>query len=94
MSQVLEAAFKNETVGLVTREEFLNKRNTIKDRLQEEEEKRKREAEAEAAGRATVFRVLHHSPIPRLHSFQFSKRYLNACSSKGGAAKKEGTHSG
>lgn len=49
-AQVLEAAFKNETVGLVTREEFMNKRNTIKDRMEQEEERRKRAAEAEAAG--------------------------------------------
>lgn len=48
--QVLEAAFKNETVGLATREEFLNKRNTLKDR-QLEEAKRKREQELQLAGK-------------------------------------------
>lgn len=43
--QVMEAAFKNETVGLVTREEFLNKRNTLKDRMDKAAAKAKREAE-------------------------------------------------
>lgn len=45
--QTLEAAFKNETIGLVTREQFVKKRDTIGDRLQEEK-KRAREAEEEA----------------------------------------------
>ena len=53
--QVLEAAFKSETVGLVTREEFLNKRNTLKDRLEEEKEREKRRAQQEAAGDGTPF---------------------------------------
>ena len=47
--QVLEAAFKNETIGLATREEFLNKKNTLKDR-QIEDAKRKREQELQLAG--------------------------------------------
>ena len=47
--QVLEAAFKNETVGLATREEFLNKKATLKDR-QIEEAKRKRERDLQLAG--------------------------------------------
>lgn len=45
-AQVIEAAFKNETVGLVTREEFLNKRNTLQARQDEEEARVKRAAEA------------------------------------------------
>lgn len=44
--QVIEAAFKNETVGLVTREEFLNKRNTLHARQDEEAARSKRAAEA------------------------------------------------
>uniref|UniRef100_A0A383WCJ7 FAM50A/XAP5 C-terminal domain-containing protein n=1 Tax=Tetradesmus obliquus TaxID=3088 RepID=A0A383WCJ7_TETOB len=48
-SEAYEAAFKNETVGLVTREEFLEKRNTIQDRLAEDELRERREAEAAAA---------------------------------------------
>ena len=55
--QVLEAAFKNETIGLVTREEFLNKRNTLEKRLEEEAAKKKRDAEQLAAG-AFVFLVV------------------------------------
>ena len=47
--QALDAAFKNETIGLATREEFLNKKNTLKDR-QVEEAKRKRERELQLAG--------------------------------------------
>jgi protein FAM50 len=48
-SEAYEAAFKNETVGLVTREEFLEKRNTIQDRLAEDELRERMEAEAAAA---------------------------------------------
>eukprot|EP00878_Enallax_costatus_P021732 GHUV01023023.1.p1 GENE.GHUV01023023.1~~GHUV01023023.1.p1 ORF type:complete len:354 (+),score=142.08 GHUV01023023.1:159-1220(+) len=47
-SEVLEAAFKNETVGLVTRQEFLEKRATIQDRLAEDELRERLEAEAAA----------------------------------------------
>lgn len=32
VQQVLETAFKNETVGLVTREEFIQKRTTLEER--------------------------------------------------------------
>jgi protein FAM50 len=46
-SEVLEHAFKTETVGLVTRDEFLEKRQTIAERL-EAEVKRQRDAEEEA----------------------------------------------
>lgn len=53
--QTLEAAFKNETIGLVTREQFVKKRDTIGDRLQEEK-KRAREAEEEAAAQVCHWR--------------------------------------
>lgn len=43
--QTLEAAFKIETVGLVTREEFLSKRETLKDRMDEAKAQAKREAD-------------------------------------------------
>jgi hypothetical protein len=48
-SEAYEAAFKTETVGLVTREEFMQKRNTIQQRLEEEEAREKEAAEAAAA---------------------------------------------
>lgn len=48
-SEAYEAAFKNETVGLVTRQEFLEKRNTIQERLAEDELRDRLEAEAAAA---------------------------------------------
>lgn len=47
-SEQLEAAFKSETVGLVTRQEFLEKRATIQDRLAEDELRERIEAEAAA----------------------------------------------
>jgi len=47
-SEAYEAAFKTETVGLVTREEFMQKRNTIQQRLEEEEAREKEAAEAAA----------------------------------------------
>jgi hypothetical protein len=47
--QVLEAAFKNETVGLVTRDEFVNKRNTLQRRIEEQALQQKRAAEDSAA---------------------------------------------
>ncbi|KAG7669498.1 hypothetical protein Ndes2437B_g05676 [Nannochloris sp. 'desiccata'] len=46
-SEVLEHAFKTETVGLVTRDEFLEKRQTIAERL-EAETRRQRDVEEEA----------------------------------------------
>ena len=46
--QAIEAAFKNETIGLVTREQFVEKRQTIEERLKEEEKRRRHEAEEEA----------------------------------------------
>lgn len=47
-SEAVEHAFKSETVGLVTRDEFVEKRQTIEERLKTEA-KRKRDAEEEAA---------------------------------------------
>lgn len=46
-SEVLEHAFKSETVGLITRDEFMEKRQTLADRL-EAEAKRQRDAADEA----------------------------------------------
>ena len=43
--QTLDAAFKIETVGLVTREEFLSKRETLRDRMDEAKAQAKREAD-------------------------------------------------
>jgi protein FAM50 len=48
-SEAYEAAFKTETVGLVTREEFMSKRNTIQQRLEEEEAREKEAAKVAAA---------------------------------------------
>ena len=47
-AEVLEAAFKSETVGLVTRAEFVTKRSTLAERLQDETQRRKRAAEDSA----------------------------------------------
>lgn len=47
-TEVLENAFKIETVGLVTREEFVEKRATLQDRIEEEKLRHKRESEAAA----------------------------------------------
>ena len=38
---MLEHAFKAETIGLVTRDEFVQKRDTIKERLEEEAKKQR-----------------------------------------------------
>lgn len=48
-SEAYEAAFKTETVGLVTRKEFLEKRATIQERLEEDELRERLQAEAAAA---------------------------------------------
>ena len=45
---MLENAFKNETVGLVTRAEFVEKRDTIAQRLQNERTQRHAVAEEAA----------------------------------------------
>ncbi|GMH33809.1 hypothetical protein BSKO_01643 [Bryopsis sp. KO-2023] len=46
--QALETAFKNETIGLVTREEFIQKRTTLEERIEEAALRRKREEEDRA----------------------------------------------
>ena len=48
-AEAYEAAFKTETVGLVTRKEFIEKRATIQERLEEEDERERLRAEAAAA---------------------------------------------
>jgi protein FAM50 len=48
-AETYEAAFKTETVGLVTRKEFIEKRATIQERLEEDEARERQEAEAAAA---------------------------------------------
>lgn len=48
-AEAYEAAFKTETVGLVTRKEFIEKRATIQERLEEDELRERLEAEAAAA---------------------------------------------
>lgn len=48
-AETYEAAFKTETVGLVTRKEFLEKRATIQERLEEDELRERLQAEAAAA---------------------------------------------
>lgn len=48
-AEAYEAAFKSETVGLVTRKEFLEKRATIQERLEEDELRERMQAEAAAA---------------------------------------------
>eukprot|EP00887_Chlorella_sp_A99_P001552 scaffold8.g1552.t1 len=47
-SEAVENAFKAETIGLVTRQEFVEKRATIADRLEEERKKKRLQAEDEA----------------------------------------------
>ena len=47
-AQAIEHAFKNETIGLVTREQFVEKRLTIEDRLKAEQKRLRHEAEEEA----------------------------------------------
>jgi len=48
-AEAYEAAFKTETVGLVTRKEFIEKRATIQERLEEDELQQRLQAEAAAA---------------------------------------------
>lgn len=48
LTQAIETVFKNETIGLVTREEFVSKRATVQERFEEEVLKRKRQAEETA----------------------------------------------
>lgn len=48
-AEAYEAAFKTETVGLVTRKEFVERRATIQERLEEDELRERLQAEAAAA---------------------------------------------
>ncbi|CAN1174862.1 Protein XAP5 CIRCADIAN TIMEKEEPER [Linum perenne] len=55
-SEILETAFKKETVGLVTREQYVEKRVTIQNKIEEEEKEklqklRQEEEEAQLAKR-------------------------------------------
>ncbi|GAQ80858.1 hypothetical protein KFL_000640250 [Klebsormidium nitens] len=52
-SEILESAFKQQTVGLVTRDEFVEKRATLQQKL-DEEEKRKRELQEQAEVEAKI----------------------------------------
>jgi len=45
--QLDEQAFKDSTVGLVTRDDFLHMKNTIQERREEEAARAKRKAEQE-----------------------------------------------
>jgi len=45
--QLDEQAFKDSTVGLVTRDDFLHMKNTIQERSEEEAARAKRKAEQE-----------------------------------------------
>lgn len=46
-SEAIEHAFKNETVGLVTREQFVEKRTTIEERIKAEQKRMRHEADEE-----------------------------------------------
>jgi hypothetical protein len=48
-AEALENAFKNETVGLVTKAEFMSRRSTLAERLGEETRRAKREVEDSAS---------------------------------------------
>ncbi|KAH9603022.1 hypothetical protein KSS87_008927 [Heliosperma pusillum] len=48
-SEILETAFKKETIGLVTREEYVEKRVTIKTKIEEEEKDKLHKIQAEEA---------------------------------------------
>ena len=52
----LRQAFKTETVGLVTKAEFMHKRNTLKERLEEEQ---RRSAKAATQAAQQVWRTAH-----------------------------------
>eukprot|EP00850_Spirogloea_muscicola_P019845 SM000200S05835 [mRNA] locus=s200:104152:106649:- [translate_table: standard] len=55
-SEVLESAFKKETVGLVTREQFVEKRATIKTKLEEDEKEKQQQLAQEEELRAVLKR--------------------------------------
>ena len=50
-SETLEQAFRNETVGLVSRADFASKRADLQERYEEEERVKKRAREEKAGGR-------------------------------------------
>lgn len=63
---MMEAAFKDETVGLVTREEFLSKKNTLQERMDEAKAQARRYAEraAEQVARWLLHVILPCTPWP------------------------------
>jgi len=56
-AEAVEAAFKSETVGLVSRAEFLAKRDTLAERIEQEGRERVQADAAAAAGRRTAARA-------------------------------------
>lgn len=64
-TEAIEHAFKNETVGLVTKKEFMQKRATLQDRL-EEEMRLKLQAEEEASAKEKEKRKRDKAAASRL----------------------------
>eukprot|EP00877_Chromochloris_zofingiensis_P006192 jgi/Chrzof1/1826/Cz10g22180.t1 len=65
-AEAYEAAFKNETVGLVTREEFMRKQATIQERIEDEKLKQRQEAEAAAIAAKEKRKRDKHKAKPKL----------------------------
>jgi hypothetical protein len=70
VSQMLEHAFKAETVGLVTRDQFMEKRLTLADRI-EDEARRKRAAAEEDEWREKEALRLKKAKSERKHKLSF-----------------------
>lgn len=69
-AEALEAAFKSETIGLVTREEFVSARSTLAERFLEQAREKKRSAE-EAALSAKVARAAQKAKLSSKSKLSF-----------------------
>jgi protein FAM50 len=77
-AEALENAFKNETVGLVTLEEFVQKRTTLQERLEQEELNKQLQAKAAAAEEKERRRKEKAKKKPKL-SFALDVSSLASC---------------
>eukprot|EP00246_Nothoceros_aenigmaticus_P006463 TRINITY_DN1935_c0_g1_i1.p1 TRINITY_DN1935_c0_g1~~TRINITY_DN1935_c0_g1_i1.p1 ORF type:complete len:176 (+),score=48.08 TRINITY_DN1935_c0_g1_i1:82-609(+) len=68
-SELLESAFKKETVGLVTREQFVEKRVNLRSKIEEEEKEKQQKLAQEEEERYLQKRKKRRAKVPARLSF-------------------------
>ncbi|KAH7288921.1 hypothetical protein KP509_31G050100 [Ceratopteris richardii] len=68
-SEILETAFKKETVGLVTREQFVEKRVNLRSKIEEEEKEKQQKLAQEEEEKLLLKRKNRRAKVPSRLSF-------------------------